>query len=583
MRKEFYFFIVLILLQSAVLQSQEVQDLTEAIPQEKMFVHYNSSLFLAGESLRYKLYAINESTNKLSDISKLGYVEVIRQDGIALFQQKIDLESGSGYGDFFIPIDVKSGNYKIVAYTQWMKNAGKENFFKGDLAIINPYTEDQGAISDSTGANNSSFYLDDNYKDKREVENALVTISTSAEKYRKREKVILNITFKNADAESGSYSVLVRKLDTFAKPQHTSASNWSLEQQSNNLIQNSDGINYFPEMRGEIINGKILNKMSANGSFDKRIVALSIPGRNDILKFAQTDEEGNFHFNLNVSNFEGESAVLQVMNRGTENFQIQLEEKFVDNYQDFNFNNFRFKPEMREWLKKRSIYNQIENSYLAEKSDEIILSSESTSFYGELPEVYNLDDYNRFPTVRETFVEIIRFGAIRKGNDGQSQFEVRSYKSSLSTGLPTLLLVDGVLIQNHEEFMDFDSRKIQRIGILRDKYFLGPLVFQGIITIETKQQNYFPLISREDILETKPLKTSPQKLYFHPDYEASQQARIPDFRFELYWNPNLKFTKGNKNIEFYTSDVSGTYQVSLEGFTGEGKPVSATTTIDVVE
>ena len=43
-----------------------------------------------------------------------------------------------GQGDFFLPADVVSGNYKIIAYTQWMKNGIDQHYFQSNIVIINP-------------------------------------------------------------------------------------------------------------------------------------------------------------------------------------------------------------------------------------------------------------------------------------------------------------------------------------------------------------------------------------------------------------------------------------------------------------
>src|SRR5690606_37366922 len=90
------------------------------IPQETVFVHFNASFLFAGEYLYYKVYCMDKSTRNLSGISKIAYVELLGEGGTRVFAQKIRLEKGEGEGDFFIPVTVPSGNYKLVAYTQWM-------------------------------------------------------------------------------------------------------------------------------------------------------------------------------------------------------------------------------------------------------------------------------------------------------------------------------------------------------------------------------------------------------------------------------------------------------------------------------
>jgi len=50
--------------------------------------------------------------------------------------------------------------------------------------------------------------------------------------------------------------------------------------------------------------------------------------------------------------------------------------------------------------------------------------------------------------------------------------------------------------------------------------------------------------------------------------------RIPDYRNQLLWIPNFKLDRQEKIIKFFTSDNKGVYEICLEGFTNDGKPVS---------
>ena len=58
-------------------QPNNKSDLYYKIPQEKVFLHYNSTFLLSGEKLLYKIYCINSKTKKLSNLSQIAYVELI--------------------------------------------------------------------------------------------------------------------------------------------------------------------------------------------------------------------------------------------------------------------------------------------------------------------------------------------------------------------------------------------------------------------------------------------------------------------------------------------------------------------------
>jgi hypothetical protein len=104
---------------------------------EKIFVHTNKNFYLAGEILWMKLYDVDASFHKPLDISKVAYVEIIDKNNKPVIQGKIFLKKGSGNGSFYLPLNINSGNYKLRAYSNWMKNYSVDFFFEKTIAIVN--------------------------------------------------------------------------------------------------------------------------------------------------------------------------------------------------------------------------------------------------------------------------------------------------------------------------------------------------------------------------------------------------------------------------------------------------------------
>jgi hypothetical protein len=72
--------------------------------------------------------------------------------------------------------------------------------------------------------------------------------------------------------------------------------------------------------------------------------------------------------------------------------------------------------------------------------------------------------------------------------------------------------------------------------------------------------------------------TEPVNAFLSPDYslQEKRQSRIPDFRNTLYWNSSVEPDKdGKASIGFWGSDIDSEYEISIQGFTGTGIPVSA--------
>ena len=105
--------------------------------QEKLYMHVDRNFYVAGDILWCKLYVVDAGFHQPLGMSKLAYVEVFDENHSPVLQAKISLEQGKGNGSLFLPVSIPSGNYKIRAYTNWMKNAGPDYFFEKQITIVN--------------------------------------------------------------------------------------------------------------------------------------------------------------------------------------------------------------------------------------------------------------------------------------------------------------------------------------------------------------------------------------------------------------------------------------------------------------
>ncbi len=545
------------------------------IPQEKIFVHINTTFLVSGETLYYKVYCQDKETNKPTVLSKIAYVELINQDKKSIFKHKIKLINGQGYGDFLIPASLNSGSYKLIAYTLLMRN--KNLFFENDLSIVNPFHEDQSKVLDTVS---SSTNLDSTLKQgvNNTIANESLLLKISSDKLKTREKVSLELTSTLGSNSYGTYSVSVKKMNPIKAPdKKTSFIDKDISKVQNKL--SAENNLFIPEFRGELLIGKVIEQNTNDAAANKK-VALSIPGKNPIFKIASTNEDGTFYFNLN-DRYENSSALFQVIGDLNNTYEIIiLKEKPID-YNQFEFNNYYINEQSKDFILNNSINNQIENSFNSVKKDTIVKLKNINPFYGAIATVYNLDDYKRFPTLKETFVEVIENAWIASKKD-QYNFKIKRDLRTIDYDLATLLLVDGILIQNHSEIIDYDSNKIDRISVVRDQYIYGPHIFEGLISIHTKDGNYSNATKNSSIKEVKLFKPELQKKYFSPNYaDGNNYDRIPDYRSQLLWLPDLKIDKKETSVSFYTSDNKGEYQISVEGFTNSGKSVSITKHISV--
>ncbi|WP_299211841.1 hypothetical protein [uncultured Aquimarina sp.] len=556
------------------------------VPQEKVFIHYNTSLLFSGEYFYYRVYCFDAESNVLSTISKIAYLVLLDEDQKAIFKHKIELENGLGQGDFFVPVSIPSGNYKLVGYTQWMLNE-TSRFFQADVSIVNPYQGNQSKIlfadlhKDSLGNTNTQVLRGSELKAVEENTKTGLKLFADSKSYAKRSLVKLSIETPELNTVGGNYSLSVRKMDAFAKALRVRAKDFStLYNDGVKSSTKSVGASVFlPEMRGELIYGKIVAK-EASFSVSKQSVGLSIPGKTSDVKVVLTDDTGNFVFNLNNRN-DNDEVLIQVLGKDKENYTIQIFEIPEVETPNLEFYQFKISPSLKDKIVKRSIRNQIDNVFYSVKPDTLQALTNAFPFHGTEIETYNLDEYTRFGTVKETIVEVVESVWTKKDENGNEVFAVRGYYPTVKkqSFLP-LLVVDGILVQDQESIINYDARKIKSISFIRDRYYLGTQIFEGVVIIETIAGDYLNSINNSATITLSSLQAS--KKYFRQKYnDDGSYKRIPDFRNQLLWQPNVEMTKGKSSIEFYTSDVTGDFEICLEGFKDNGFPISIKTYITV--
>ncbi len=558
------------------------------IPQEEVFIHYNTSLLFAGEYLYYKLYCINADSRLLSDISKIAYVSLIDEKGQRIFEHKIALENGVGQGDFFVPVTIPSGNYKLVGYTQWMLNVEGTYFFHGDVSIINPYQSDQKEIVSGESHIDSLIQISNNSKnpvafvyDKQETKES-DKIILDATTYKKRSPV--RLTLNNMKLEEGNYSISIRKKDKFKKATVPTTKTYSaiFNKKGNKRIKSKGSLIYLPEMRGELIYGKIISKDSSIPIAEVRIGS-SIDGNTSDVQIVSTNAKGDFIINLH-KRYHDKKVRIEVLGEQKENYTILLEDIPKINSSKMKFYSFEINTALKDEILERSIFNQIDNSFYNLKPDTIQTPKTMSSFYGNDYENYDLDDYTRFATVKETIIEIVEGVGTRKTKKKDEVFTIQgNYSIKNNNNFLPLVLVDGIIVQDHNSVINFDARKIKNIGFIRNKYYLGTKIFDGILILNSINKGF--VTNLKDPYGTSYELPRPRstKKYFKQVYkDENKYNHIPDYRNQLLWEPEVVLKNEVDQIyEFFTSDVAGDYEISIQGFTNTGSSISIGKTFKV--
>lgn len=118
---------------------KKLEEYTKKYPQEKIYLHLDKPYYAIGDNIWFKAYVVDTKTSEPSTISNILYVELINERDSIKKQLKLPMQSGITWGDFKLTDSLSEGNYRIRAYTQWMRNAGPDFFFDKTIKIGNSW------------------------------------------------------------------------------------------------------------------------------------------------------------------------------------------------------------------------------------------------------------------------------------------------------------------------------------------------------------------------------------------------------------------------------------------------------------
>ncbi|MDC8000553.1 hypothetical protein POV26_05865 [Aequorivita todarodis] len=567
MTKKLFFilFIGVVFAAKAQIPKQDVSVDTAVFPKEKVTLAINSNVLLAGELLQYKAFNLNVA-NKPSELSKILYVSLRNENDSVVFSHKLKVENGAANGDFFIPSTLKTGVYNLIGYTNFSRNNVQDAYFQKNIYVINTFIKPTGTkkTADTVKVDFAAKPISD-FSEK--ISNAeTIQITTNKQSFGFREKVSLRIENGSGNSE-GNYVLSVRKISPIEISGNVSPKPKDI----------TSGIFYVPELRGELISGVVLSNDDGAPVANKE-VSLTIPGKDFIFKMAKTDANGRFFFSVTEGYDAGESIVqLNESDRKSSDYKLILDKKNFD-LGETEAKELKLDPNLKDWLQERSVQVQVENAYFDVKKDSILNHKINPPFYDNLGTVFLLDDYTRFPSVRETFIEVVTLAALR-GSGENSRFSVNNAYDpngiAKFNDIAPLVLMDGMQVQNNDDLINYNAREIKSIRVITQPYRYGPKIYSGIISVETKKGDFVPTLSNY----VKALNLPPavkKKAPYHADYaNKTTLSRIPDFRVQLLWQPDLTFEEAAYSTFFYTSDVSGVFEITLEGYSVDGTIISA--------
>jgi len=106
---------------------------TKAI--EKVYLHFDRTLYNAGDTVFFKAYLTLGEQHQLSKLSGVLHVDLMNTSDSLVQSISLQAANGIAWGDFALPNKLPKGIYHIKAYTKWMLNNADPGIFDQPIVI----------------------------------------------------------------------------------------------------------------------------------------------------------------------------------------------------------------------------------------------------------------------------------------------------------------------------------------------------------------------------------------------------------------------------------------------------------------
>ena len=536
---------------------------------ETVFLHMAKTGYVAGEVMWFKVYVVSTTGGVLSPVSKIAYLDILKEDGLTVHQQKVEIESGMGDGSWSIPSGLPSGKYSVRAYVAAQKYF-PGSIFSYALQVINPTSS--SPLNLVMGDTSSTLVLK-KITAFRSPTDLAFNVNGLQQKYSKRSKV--NFSLNNV-AFSANLSVAVFKSDGLElnSEQSLDLTSSIVKQSATSLWSDKNPSVASPvEYNGHFVTGHVVDKLSGKPISGVEVY-LSVSGERFYFGKATSDEKGGILFDVGKP-YGSLQIVVQLPFLKDSSAVVQINSPYATATTFEKFDGTVLYQGQKSQLDDRVFYSTIDKSFERNRATTYFLPhfNDSTVFYGTPDKTYFLDDYTRFNTMEEVLREYVVEVDLRKSNQ-QYKFSVLDIPNKKSFENNPLVLIDGVPTSDINKVVAFDPLKVKRMDIVSRKFFLGDQSYDGIVSFITYNGDLAGCdLDRQTLVVDYPgipIKRQFNNIQYVDD--EAVKSRVPDLRVLLYWDPYIKIKQQQtREFTFYTPDLVGNYIIEIRGVAENGQ------------
>lgn len=511
---------------------------------ERLLLTTDKQLYLAGENLWFTATTTDADGQPLA-ASRLAYIELIGCTPAAP-HARIELNDATGGGVLALPTTLPTGQYELVAYTRNMRNYGEDSYCRLPIAIANTLrydvTTDNVVVSDTLIERKAPA-----------APTRLLTpaIRLSGEHFGHRAQVGINLEDLPADSR---VSLSVTREDGQRTTCYPTLSPAATIKQNHTLQ---------PELDGMVIDGVYVTDSEHPDTPSH--LGLSLLGH-DIRYYAGFLGSDRRSVVFHTPMLYGVDAVVTNCNNGG---HVELVSPFTGGTLSKQEGRLVLDFSDESPLTERSIALQTALHY---GLDSLVATERSIEMLDNytLSRQYRMDDYKRFSTFRETLVEYVMEASINTAN-GKPTVAIYDETTGFHNTGNTLVMIDGAVMVDHQNFLEADPLYASNLDLYYGHYLFGNQFYDGIMNIRTpgERLRHIRLPESSRMLAFDGVQTSMTT--------TMGAAPLPDLRHTLCWVPKVE----DKEVTLTTSDLSGTYLVTVSGLAPDGTPIFVQKTFTV--
>lgn len=566
--KKILLFLCLGLCTTPLLQARQQHPL-----RERIYVSTDKECYLCGENMWLSLFCFDLESGTPSNASAVAYIEL--QDlAQTRLSAKAALKKGRGSACLALPANLPTGTYCLTVYTRYQYAEAPGTLFRKIITLYNPLVSARTqtvAVNDTLQPAPQTSRMQESF--------GSLEIQPSAPSVAPRQPFTLTIT--NPLAQIAQTSVSVYRTETLNYVQNSSVAQYLQSLSKDNLkpVSGKETVDYA----GEILMGHIeKDQIPVTDVSNLGLRAgLAIAGPQIQFFLGEISENGQARFF--TSNLYGDGVLVSQVTSSVDSglYRLVLDSVFAHKLPE-TLPTLYINPNQKEELLQRSMDVQLMNAYRLDTLHRARQLFRNLLYQDEGVE-YKLDEYTRFPVMRDVIIEFVKEARWRSDKDGGHLLQV-SIKDAL--GVPTfmpeltqsLVLLDGIPVNDHEKIYNYDPTQIESITLYPHQYAYGYIYYSGLVFIKT----YKGKADNLDLGKTVRLQDF-QGVQSPRDFlSGTTTEHLPDIRPTLYWNPSVTLQGGESTaLQLLASDYIGDYTIVVEGMTEDGKPLRSVSRITV--